>query len=163
MRNGNLEHVTISVSDWSEFYKYAVYPERVFGAFTEVYNVYCLNGNASHDGVYIYYVTDKGDYVLYKEFLSSSEQFLFPVEDFYVYAKDVWELRFSPDGVDGGGMPELSEDILNYRDNYKFVSRDNYKFTDYTIIYYIVIAVVLVGGVSAGIVILKKRRGKNTA
>ena len=154
MRNGNLEHVTISVSDWSEFYKYAVYPERVFGAFTEVYNVYCLNGDASHDGVYIYYVTDKGDYVLYKEFLSSNEQFLFPVEDFYVYAKDVWELRLSQADRDGGGMPELSEDILNYQDNYKFVS--------YDWIFYVVISVALVVGVSAGVIFLKKRKVKNS-
>lgn len=80
-------------SDWLDFYQYAVSPELVFDSSVEVLNVYCLDGEPSWDGVYIYYVTSEGDYVLYKEYLSAESTFIFPLEDFCQYAEKVWAER----------------------------------------------------------------------
>lgn len=55
--------------------------------FISVQNVYYLNGDASHDGIYIYYKTNKGDYVFYKEYATAEESYLFPLEDFYCMAE----------------------------------------------------------------------------
>lgn len=93
------------ISDWKEFYLYAVSPNLVFESSVEIYNIYCLNGEPSHDGVYICYSTNKGDYVLYKEYLASESEYLFPLEDFYAFAKTVYEDRLLHKDSDGGGTP----------------------------------------------------------
>lgn len=77
------------VSDWSNFYTYAVSSNTVFDSSVKVNEVYCLNGESSHDGVYIYYDTDHGKYVLFKEYLSADESYLFPISDFYEFSEAV--------------------------------------------------------------------------
>ena len=57
--------------------------------------VVCLCGEPSHDGIYIYYKTDIGDFVLYKEYASSDNAFLFPINDFYAFAKAFYEKKLS--------------------------------------------------------------------
>lgn len=92
-------------SDWTDFHQYAISTGMVFDNSFEVNQVYCLNGEPSHDGVYIYYSTNKGDYVLFKEYLDSDEEYLFPLEDFYRFAKVVYEDRYLNRYKDGGGRP----------------------------------------------------------
>jgi hypothetical protein len=93
-------------TDWSKLYKYAVKPSRILSNISpklEVKNVYCLDGEPSHDGVYIYYSTDKGDYIYYKEYLIAEKEYLFPLNDFYEFASIVQEERNLNKDRDGGG------------------------------------------------------------
>lgn len=82
-RNNKISTVNkSSVTNWDRFYEYAVSPTMVLGESVEVNAVYCLDGTPSNNGAYIYYSTNEGEYVLYKEFLTSDETYLFPLEDF---------------------------------------------------------------------------------
>ncbi len=94
--------------DRNGFFRWALQPGTVLGASVKVKNVYCLNGEPSHNGVYIYYETDKGDYVLYKEYLSASEQYLFELEEFYKFAEVVQATKEKFKDSDGG-MPAIGE------------------------------------------------------
>ena len=89
-------------TDWSEFYIYAISTDLVFDSSIKVNKVYCLDGEPSHNGVYIYYETNKGDYVLFKEYLTAEDTYLFPIEDFRDFAKAVCEENERNKGADGG-------------------------------------------------------------
>ena len=68
-----------------------------------VKEVYCLNGEAANNGIYIYFVTDQGDYVYYKEYATTEHEYLFTVEKFYEIAPIIQEQlerdRNNPGGV----------------------------------------------------------------
>ena len=88
--------------DWSDYYKYAISPEKVLNPSVKVTAVYCLDGEPSRDGVYIYYQTDDRDYVLYKAYLKSEDMYLFPADVFASFAQDVQnnrELHKDEDGA----------------------------------------------------------------
>lgn len=111
-RDGEFNRIIYGfIPDWSEFYEYAFSPNTVFDSDVNVEQVYCLSGEASHDGVYIYYVTNKGEYVLFKEYLAADEMYLFPIEDFYLFSAAVYENRVLFKDADGGGaaLHELFE------------------------------------------------------
>ncbi len=76
---------------WVDFVEYALEPSKVFDETVKVLNIYCLMGTAVNDGGYIYYVTDKGDYVLYKSNMTLEIEPLMPVADFYEIAQKVCE------------------------------------------------------------------------
>ena len=59
----------------------------------DIRKIICLSGESSHDGNYIYCVTDNGDFVLYKESHASEKTYLFPVEEFRTVAKEYCEQR----------------------------------------------------------------------
>ena len=59
-------------------------PERVLPRSADIDNVYCLDGER---GIYIYFVTDGGDYVYYKKSAENEDEYLFPAETFTEYAK----------------------------------------------------------------------------
>lgn len=111
----NIDSASFKGKGWKEFYTYAVSPELIFDASVKVYNTYCLDGSSSHNGVYIYYATNNGDYVLYKEFLSYEEMYLFPLEDFYEVAKIVQDDLYLHRNETGGNTP-ISElvDLSSY-------------------------------------------------
>lgn len=101
---------------WDQFYEYAVTPSIVLGDNVDVKAVYCLDGTENHNGAYIYYSTNYGDYVLYKEFLSSKDTYLFPLEDFYEYMKKIQSAKdsSSSNALDESGagleaMPDISK------------------------------------------------------
>ena len=153
-RNGkiNIINPANGISDWSEFYKYAISPEKVFGYSTEIYNIYCLDGEPSHDGVYIYYFTDKGEYVLYKEYLSADKEYLIPIADFYDISKAVHEERLKFKFSEGGGLP--IDELLDMK---PYIFRDN------TYIYFvmpILIIAIVIGGV-IGIIVYKKKNASS--
>lgn len=110
---------THHLSGWNQFSTYAISPDNVFDSSVTVNNIYCLSGESSHDGVYIYYVTDKGDYVLYKEYLSSDKEYLFPINDFYDFAKIVYDDRVQNKDMEGSGTP--IEELLDLK-TYEFDS-----------------------------------------
>lgn len=153
---GKITNVTYREStDWREFYTYAVSPELVFEPSIEIYNTYCLDGSSSHNGVYIYYVTNKGNYVLYKEFLTYEEMYLFPLEDFYRVAKVIQDDRYLHRNEDGGGTPVSELVDLN---QYIFTPRNH---SAAWIPYVVISAVVLVGAVIVICLIIKKKGKKS--
>lgn len=113
--HGEIIPVIFGLPDWSTFYEYAVSPNKVFDPSVQVNEVYCLEGSLSIDGAYIYYSTDKGDYVLFKEFLNYNESYLFPISDFYEFASVVYSDRLLHKDEDGGGT-EIDKlfDVENY-------------------------------------------------
>lgn len=107
---------TTDSSDWREFYKYAISPNRVFDESVKIYNVYCLNGAPSYDGAYIYYVTSEGDFVLYKEFLTDEEEYLFPIDVFYQFAEKVQADKMLYEDYDGvGTASDELFDLASYK------------------------------------------------
>ncbi|MBR2987902.1 MAG: hypothetical protein IKC63_07760 [Clostridia bacterium] len=66
----------------------------------EVLKLYCLDGTASRDGFYLYFVTTKGDYVYYHDYTRGeiSVEYpgvLMPLDQFYAFASLVTEKRAS--------------------------------------------------------------------
>lgn len=110
-----MTQIEYGISDWSDFYKYAVSQNKVFGSFVKVNAVYCLDGEPSHDGVYIYYDTDDGQYVLYKSHLSAEKTYLFPISDFYEFSEEVNnERRAKKDLIIG--FPSSIEELCDVED-----------------------------------------------
>lgn len=80
-------------------------------------SIVCLCGETSYDGIYVYYKTDKEDYVLYKEYASAEKTYLFPFADFQTvtkeYRKKKMEMLYDENGeVRKGGSLRL-EDAVN--------------------------------------------------
>lgn len=73
--------------EWMGFYTYTKYPNLVFDSSVKVDKIYCLDGLGNYDGAYIYYETDHGVYVLFTKYETYEEVYLFPLSDFYEYAK----------------------------------------------------------------------------
>lgn len=134
------------LSDWSDFYTYAVSPNTVFDPSVKVNRAYCLDGDRSQDGVYIYYETDHGKYVLFKEYLSADKTYLFPISDFYEISEVVYSNRLLHKDTEGGAPPidELF-DVENYLFQPKSNSESNFDWMTIGLI--IGIVLVVVGGV----------------
>ena len=101
--------ITREFDEWDGFYTYTIYPNLIFDSSVKVNKIYCLDGSRAYDGVYIYYDTDHGAYVLFKKYANAKETYLFPLSDFYEYTK-------AKEGVDGANM--------------KFVNEENYLLSD---------------------------------
>jgi hypothetical protein len=118
-RNGAI--ISVNMSDWNKLYKTTISPQKVLQTVSSeitVKNTYCLDGEPSHDGVYLYFVTDKGDYVYYKEYVSAENEYLFPVEKFYDFAKAVYTERQEYNKIGtAGGIPPIEEifDLKAYK------------------------------------------------
>ncbi len=72
------------------FIKYALQPELVFAPDVAIYNIYYFTGETAYwDCPTVYYVTDKGDFILNQPKYSSEKDliYMFPVEDFRSVAK----------------------------------------------------------------------------
>ena len=100
----------IDISDWNKLYKITLSPLNILKTISsdiQVQNVYCLDGNPSHDGVYMYFITNKGYYVYYKEYVSAENEYLLPIEKFYDFAIAVYtERKKNSDlGLVGGTKP----------------------------------------------------------
>lgn len=110
-RDGNTYKITNGIPiDWSDFYRYAVTPHLVLDSTIQVKAVYCLHGEANYDGAYIYYVTNQGDYILYREYASADAQYLIPVQELYGIAKKVVDSnKETGDELLYGGSPVITE------------------------------------------------------
>ena len=68
--NGN-SHTWFRYTDWSIAYEYIFDPSNVFGENVTVHNIYCVEDISPYDhiwtcrDIFIYYETDKGNYLLY--------------------------------------------------------------------------------------------------
>ena len=72
---------------WSGFYTYTQSPELVFNFSIKINKIYCLDSFGNPTGGYIYYETDHGEYILFQEHANSKDTYLFPLSDFYEFAK----------------------------------------------------------------------------
>lgn len=141
---------SVGEAGWGTFVTYARSPDKVFDFPVTVSNVYCLNGVRNHNGAYIYYVTDKGDYVLYKEWLDDDKEYLLPVEKFYDFAKIIYEERRKSNG-DGGQMSV--EDVFQRIQNESSPHQKNRK-----LLWIGAITGLLVTGCGAGLLYKSKKR-----
>ena len=82
----------------------AVFALRAVGS-ANVTGVWCLSGESSHDGVYIYIQTPKGDCVLYREYATAQKTYLFTVEEFFKFAEAVEADRYENRDLKGGPTP----------------------------------------------------------
>lgn len=100
-------------SDAKQIYSVMAEPERVFKEKVEIDNVYCLDGDDSDGGIYIYFVTDKGDFVYYNSPGRSEREYLFPSDSFAKYARAALDARsdggrlVSPDEINGAAEFEI--------------------------------------------------------
>lgn len=63
----------------------------VLGKDIEVKRIYCIDDTFSPNGIYVYYVTDIGDYVYYRRDISKqAAEYLLPINDFNRMAKSTW-------------------------------------------------------------------------
>lgn len=94
IKDGASQKISINPLAIDSTLRYVTSPDSVLNhisPFLTVQNVYYLNGDASHDGIYIYYKTSKGDYIYYKDYAEAEESYLFPLEDFYSLAETMTE------------------------------------------------------------------------
>lgn len=104
------------------------------------------------DGMYIYYETNIGNYVYYKDHPEAEEEYLVPLETFYDYAEVVQAAR---SGTAGGSRADVEAyDLSPY-------SLKNYTATPRKIFFTILlygIPILLVTCVCIGFVVRKKRK-----
>ena len=94
VKDGTSQKISVNSPAIDSTLRYVTSPNSVLNhisPFLAVQNVYYLNGDASHDGIYIYYKTSKGDYIYYKDYAEAEESYLFPLEDFYCMAETMEE------------------------------------------------------------------------
>lgn len=112
----------------------------VLGPFVTVQKTVYMHGYPM-DGVYIYYETNIGDYVYYKNDWVDDEEYLVPLEEFYNFAEVEQEYRSLRVGGSGASTYDLSPYDLS---NYKAIPNNVYA----TILYCAIpVGLILCGGV----------------
>lgn len=119
-RDGVIQTIHMSYDEGKELHDIIMSHEDLMQRFVssdvEIANLYCLDGEPSHDGIYLYFVTNQGDYVYYKESAFLEEEYLFPVQDFYDFAKVIHEARVKNKDGDGWMRPvEELYDLSSYK------------------------------------------------
>ena len=156
--NERLEVVayTYNCCDWIEFGKYAISPELVFDSTINVEQVYCMEWAASNGDICIYYVTDAGDYVLFKEHHTDDETYLFPIDEFYEFAEilnnERMDYSFEDDGIFA-----IDNELFDAEQYLFEPKQENESFT--WIIITSVSATVIIVGITT--VVFIKRKNKN--
>ena len=123
-------------------------------------SIICLCGETSRDGIYIYYKTDNGDFVLFKEYASSDKVYFFPVSEFITFTKDFLEKKttvlYDQNGEVRKGTSVRLEDVVNVK-KYE-LSLNN------SVEWFIIITIVLSGlaVVFVSIIVIRKVRRKKT-
>ncbi len=79
--------------------------------------IYCLDGTSSANGLYIYYVTNKGDFVYFKQDVGVKEEYLLPLNTFYEFAEMVQQEIMNNSNLNGMGVASLNlHDIFDITD-----------------------------------------------
>ena len=90
--DGEAQHTDLIYDEGEFFAKYYDKGKSVLKSISvnaKIEKVYCLDGEPSHDGVYIYYVTNKGDFVLFKEYAAAENAYIMPLDIFYEFSSVV--------------------------------------------------------------------------
>lgn len=154
---GQLARTKPTKPDWSEFYKYATFPNLVFDAEVEVYDAYCLMNLDDFGGMFIYYKTSHGDYALYKHSEEDEEMYLLPLEELYGLADAFREEMRAHNGTMGAG--ELNVEELYDLAPYKFKGKT--QLEDQGVqwgLYAAIVAVVVVGIGTMCLIVHKKKK-----
>ena len=180
-KDGELKHWGIPAHDffYSGFYEYAVSPDRVFDEGIEVYDAYCLSGSRYTDGIYIYYETSEGDYLLCKKQDNDEQMFLLTLEEFYDVADAYWAEVQAHKGefVGGAGFGDvldLTPYEFNKKDQAEIVESDKQENSqpetsetqenkqqekkDYTIVVIAASALGVVALTAGAILVLRKKK-----
>ena len=126
---------------------------RSRSVFARVQEVYCFESIYHNTPIYIYYVTDKGDYLLFKFYSAAEETYLVPVEEF----REEMRAYFSSHGggVDSNGVPVNGGMIPSQEElaKYKYSEQDRIKND----LLWGGIAVLLIAGVVLVVCLLRKK------
>lgn len=87
--DGRLEETDEVSLDGDCIYNIVKNPGRVFSGKITIDNIWCLDGDSDERGIYIYFATDKGDYVYYRESADTDAEYLLPYEKFTEFARAV--------------------------------------------------------------------------
>ena len=130
---------------------------EILGEQCEISNIYCFNGVSSHKGVAVHFVTDKGVFVKYYENYQT-EGVWFSGEDYREYAEGYYNYSISPENnySENGGLVGGTETFLSYIKN---IHGNNDATSNDTAIY-VAIGLVLVCGITACVILFKKRAKK---
>ncbi len=121
-------------------YEYACYPEKVFSIpnatkdYTDlqIYETYCFFDDYPSAFNYIYYVTNHGNFILYRTFIDDHNVYLFPIETFipiYEKLKDVWRfyVNYASLGRDISALGDWSDyEVKTYYDGIIDYSKSTY-------------------------------------
>lgn len=113
LKNGQTQSRSFYKKGYEAFYNYSIEPEKIVKDKGNIKEVYCLNGESSHDGIYIYYVTDNGDYIYYKEYAKADKEYLIPEKEFRTMAKTISDKRKEMNENLAVGGPIMLEDIYD--------------------------------------------------
>ena len=139
-KDGELRRGTVGAYvSWHEetIYKCAFSYEELFSSYyltkslqdLSVSEIYVLDGATNIDALYVYYVTNYGDYVYYCTWNTPKDGYLIPLEDLYALVFDKYQNRSTEPGTGGGGgvditdipnnehAPEISEQTNNDTSN----------------------------------------------
>lgn len=86
----------------------------VLGEDVTVENIYCLDGEPNLDGIYIYFVTNQGDYVYYKDYTGAEDEYLIPLAQFYEFAEVFYQNQKNAQYGNGTGDIEELYDLDGY-------------------------------------------------
>ncbi len=84
IKDGEVHALDGGEPDGRSVYEIVSSPERILPGGARVENVWCLYGG---DGIYIYFVTNRGDYVYYKSSIEAEEEYVLPAEKFTEFAR----------------------------------------------------------------------------
>ena len=162
IEDNQANRITINPPSLDKTLEYVTSPNKVLKALSEkvsIQNIYYLNSESSYSGIYIYYVTDKGDYIYYQDAANDDAGYLFALTDFCNVAKEAYAII---KGENTGnlyelptGGPTLLSDIVDISE---------YQITPETpTVFYVCIAVTLVIATGVVTVLLLQKKRKSLA
>ena len=107
IEDNQANRITINPPSLDKTLEYVTSPDKVLKALSEkasIQNIYYLNSESSYSGIYIYYVTDKGDYIYYQDAANDDAGYLFALTDFCNVAKEAYAII---KGENTGNLYEL--------------------------------------------------------
>lgn len=152
------------LDDWSSLVDYVLHPETLFDDSVAVQEIYCVD--EAPNACQIYYVTDQGDFVLFKTESTAEASYLFPLAEYLVFSADYREKNRSESvdengdwvGIGDGGSGELPYDIEQYNvKNLHLTAANSSALPKWVIPASVVAGVAIVGGVIVCAVVSKKK------
>lgn len=160
---------TLSVRGYwhdTDIYMNVIFPEKVFDKASlkvEVENVYLLTEADPHPSAYIYYKTDRGDYVYFRENIAFGKEYLFTADEFYDFAKVVMEnetQNCEPEDIKSGDNKISYENVYDMGKYDLSIMNQNRIIKNILFIGISVIAVALI--ICGALLMRKKAKKSNT-
>ena len=126
-------------------------------------NVYLLTEADPHPRAYIYYKTDRGDYVYFRENITFGKEYLFTADEFYDFANVVMASEVqncAPEDIKSGENEISFEKIYDMKKYDLSIMNQNRIIKNILFIFIAVVAVAL--SICGALLIHKKAKKNNT-